>query len=93
VPTEMQFFGFGGAPDSDIATSPKSDVRGQDKDSTVVFDSQRVQISTPVLRKSVSDASDDDPKDRIRKIERRAAVTQQRSLDKKIQALNGTNAV
>jgi hypothetical protein len=88
----MQFFGFGGAPESDIATSPASQadvqVRGLNKDGTVV-DSQRAQLSSPVLRKSVSETDVDDPKDRIRKIERRAAATQQRSLDKKIQALNG----
>jgi hypothetical protein len=90
----MQFFGFGGAPDSDICTSPASltEGRNQDKDSSIVLDSHRAQLSSPVLRKSVSETDVDDPKDRIRKIERRAAATQQRSLDKKIQALNGAKA-
>ena len=78
----MQFFGFG--------QSETADPSLQDTDVTsVVVESQRAQPTTPTLRKSASDADDDAPKDRIRKIERRAAATQQRSLDKKIQALNG----
>lgn len=78
----MQFFGFGGQ-------DPASSVAQEINDTPVILDSQRAQPTTPTLRKAGSDAEEDGPKDRIRKIERRAAATQQRSLDKKIQALNG----
>jgi hypothetical protein len=78
----MQFFGYGGQ------ESVEPEAQGFDQTSIVV-DSQRSQPTTPTLRKSVSELDEDGPKDRIRKIERRAAATQQRSLDKKIQALNG----
>ena len=79
------FFGFGQA--------GVAQVNQDAQDTSQIVDSHRPQPTTPTLRKSASDADEDSPKDRIRKIERRAAATQQRSLDKKIQALNGSRTL
>ncbi len=83
----MQYFGFGSS--SSEETSLKCDDMQRHNDSTVAIETQRLQATLPGLRKSNSESDDENPKDRIRKIEKRAAATQQRSLDKKIQALTG----